>query len=67
MSQDNDINRMILAKRLTLDGHTVVNTMNGQEGVDMIQSDRNFDVILMDVQYVRPHLLSLRGKTDEVA
>ncbi|EIM81705.1 uncharacterized protein STEHIDRAFT_66042 [Stereum hirsutum FP-91666 SS1] len=48
--EDNDINRMILAKRLTLDGHIVVNTKNGQEGVDMVKSDQNFDIILMDVQ-----------------
>lgn len=50
LPQDNDINRMILAKRLTLDGHTVVNTTNGQEGLDMVRSDQNFDVIFMDVQ-----------------
>ncbi|KAI0754648.1 hypothetical protein C8Q80DRAFT_1095154 [Daedaleopsis nitida] len=48
--EDNDINRMILAKRLTLDGHTVVNTTNGQEGLEMIESDPNFDCILMDIQ-----------------
>ena len=50
--QDNDINRMILAKRLSLDGHDVVNTTNGQEGVEMIESDWDFDCILMDIQYV---------------
>lgn len=49
--EDNDINRTILAKRLTLDGHVVVNTTNGQEGVDMVQSDREFDCVLMDIQY----------------
>lgn len=48
--QDNDINRTILAKRLTLEGHIVVNTTNGQEGVDMIQSDQDFDCVLMDIQ-----------------
>ena len=48
--QDNDINRMILAKRLSLDGHAVVNTTNGQEGVEMVQTDRHFDCILMDIQ-----------------
>ena len=48
--QDNDINRTILAKRLTLDGHLVVNTTNGQEGLDMVEADREFDVILMDIQ-----------------
>lgn len=42
---------MILAKRLRLDGHTVVNTTNGQEGLDTIESDREFDCVLMDIQY----------------
>ena len=50
--QDNDINRTILAKRLALDGHIVVNTTNGQEGLDMVDNDRDFDVILMDIQCV---------------
>ncbi|PSS37031.1 hypothetical protein PHLCEN_2v1070 [Hermanssonia centrifuga] len=48
--EDNDINRTILAKRLTLDGHIVVNTTNGQEGLDMVESDREFDCVLMDIQ-----------------
>ncbi|KAG6900397.1 hypothetical protein C0993_011385 [Termitomyces sp. T159_Od127] len=48
--EDNDVNRLILAKRLTLDHHTVVNTTNGQEGFDKFQSDRGFDVVLMDLQ-----------------
>ncbi|KAG5648399.1 hypothetical protein DXG03_004973 [Asterophora parasitica] len=48
--EDNDINRKILAKRLVLDGHTVVNTTNGQEGLDKVRSDRAFDAILMDIQ-----------------
>jgi CheY-like chemotaxis protein len=52
ISQDNDINRTILAKRLRLDGHTVVNTTNGQEGLNKVESDRCFDVVLMDIQYV---------------
>ncbi|KAF5380673.1 hypothetical protein D9757_007064 [Collybiopsis confluens] len=47
--EDNDINRLLLAKRLRMDGHTVVNTTNGQEGLDKIISDRNFDCILMDI------------------
>ncbi|KAI0248306.1 hypothetical protein BJV78DRAFT_1131762 [Lactifluus subvellereus] len=48
--EDNDINRLILAKRLQLDGHTVVNTTNGKEGVEMIETDPAFDCVLMDVQ-----------------
>ncbi|KAF8839543.1 hypothetical protein BDN67DRAFT_748905 [Paxillus ammoniavirescens] len=48
-SQDNDINRKILAKRLQKDGHTVLWSINGQEGLEKIESDRDFDCILMDI------------------
>ncbi|KAF7346045.1 ATP-binding cassette transporter [Mycena sanguinolenta] len=48
--EDNDINRMVLAKRLRLDGHDVVTTTNGQEGLDKVTSDRAYDAILMDIQ-----------------
>ena len=41
------------------DGHTVVNTANGQEGVDKIQADQEFDCILMDVQYAALSLVQL--------
>ncbi|KAJ3881750.1 hypothetical protein F5051DRAFT_473715 [Lentinula edodes] len=47
--EDNDINRLLLAKRLRMDGHVVVNTTNGQEGLDKVMSDRNFDCVLMDI------------------
>ncbi|KDQ58691.1 hypothetical protein JAAARDRAFT_176751 [Jaapia argillacea MUCL 33604] len=47
---DDDINRIILAKRLTLDGHDVVPSRNGQECLDTIQIDEQFDCILMDLQ-----------------
>ncbi|KAF9462987.1 Tco3, phytochrome related signal transduction histidine kinase, partial [Collybia nuda] len=48
--EDNDINRKILAKRLRTDGHIVVDTTNGQEGLNTIESDRSFDIVLMDIQ-----------------
>ncbi|KAG6865509.1 hypothetical protein C0991_001939 [Blastosporella zonata] len=48
--EDNDINRLILAKRLVLDRHTVATTTNGQEGFDKVFTDRGFDVVLMDLQ-----------------
>jgi CheY-like chemotaxis protein len=41
---------MLLAKRLMLQGHEVVNTTNGQECVNKVEVDRDFDCILMDVQ-----------------
>ncbi|KAF9068635.1 hypothetical protein BDP27DRAFT_1223986 [Rhodocollybia butyracea] len=47
--EDNDINRLLLAKRLRMDGHIVVNTTNGQEGLDKVISDQNFDCIFMDI------------------
>ncbi|CAA7261458.1 unnamed protein product [Cyclocybe aegerita] len=48
--EDNDINRTILAKRLTLNGYTVVNATNGQEGFDKVVADPTLDLILMDIQ-----------------
>ncbi len=47
MIQDNDINRTILAKRLTTDGYNVATTTNGQEGLDKVIADRSFDVVLI--------------------
>jgi CheY-like chemotaxis protein len=43
---------MLLGKRLVIQGHEVVNTTNGQECVNKIEVDREFDCILMDVQLV---------------
>ncbi|KAF8505369.1 phytochrome-like protein [Hysterangium stoloniferum] len=47
---DDAINRTILSKRLTLDGQEVLRSTNGQEAVEMIQQDRSFDCVLMDIQ-----------------
>lgn len=58
-AKDNDINRTILAKRLTLNGHTVVNTTNGQEGLDKVKTDRSFDAVLMDIQSAFFHYVYL--------
>ena len=52
LAQDDQINRVILAKLLTLDGHTIVSTTNGQECVETVHADREFDCILMDIQSV---------------
>ncbi|KAF7981483.1 hypothetical protein HWV62_33533 [Athelia sp. TMB] len=48
--EDNDINRKVLGKRLSNSGHIVVNTTNGQECLDTVQGDREYDCILMDIQ-----------------
>ena len=50
--QDNAINSKILGKRMMMDGHAVVYAANGQECVDTIRSDHEFDCILMDIQCV---------------
>lgn len=39
-----------------MDGHTVVYAVNGQECVDIIRSDHEFDCILMDIQCVNSPL-----------
>jgi len=52
--QDNAINSKILGKRMLMDGHAVVYATNGQQCVDIIRTDRDFDCILMDIQYVCP-------------
>lgn len=54
--QDNVINSKILGKRMSMDGHAVVYAANGQECVDIIRTDHEFDCILMDIQYVNPLL-----------
>lgn len=56
--EDEKVNRNILCRRLKLAGHDVVESTNGQEAVDVIKSDRRFDVILMDIQYVLDHFSS---------
>lgn len=50
--QDDTINRTILSKRLSLDGHEVMACTNGRECVQTIESDRAFDCVLMDIQCV---------------
>ncbi len=49
--EDDPINRMILKKRLGLDGHTTLLAVNGEEGVRQFEQDaKEIDVILMDLQ-----------------
>ncbi|CAO1630767.1 unnamed protein product [Parajaminaea phylloscopi] len=49
--EDDPINRMILKKRLGMDGHTVLQAMNGEEGVQKFdKSGDEIDCILMDLQ-----------------
>lgn len=49
--EDDPINRMILKKRLGLDGHTVMLAVNGEEGVRQFEENgHEMDIILMDLQ-----------------
>lgn len=48
---DNSVNRMILKKRLVMDGHkAVMEAVDGQEAVDIYANDPFIDVVLMDLQ-----------------
>ncbi|KIM30117.1 hypothetical protein M408DRAFT_15706 [Serendipita vermifera MAFF 305830] len=49
-SGDDVINARVLKKRLINDGHEVVTVVDGQQAVDLVANDRNFDCILMDIQ-----------------
>jgi len=46
---DNQINRMLVNKVLTRWGTTVDFAENGQEAVDKIETNQNYDVVLMDI------------------
>ncbi|CAO1636867.1 unnamed protein product [Sympodiomycopsis kandeliae] len=49
--EDDPINRMILKKRLGMDGHTVLLAFNGEEGVQSFtQQSAEIDLVLMDLQ-----------------
>jgi CheY-like chemotaxis protein len=49
--EDDAINRAILLKKLTRDfHHKVSSTVHGEEAVRLFEKDRNFDMILMDLQ-----------------
>lgn len=44
------VNRMIIQQRLRKDGHDVVVVEHGGAAVRKFKKDRNFDIILMDLQ-----------------
>jgi CheY-like chemotaxis protein len=48
--EDDVINSKILCKRLKMDGHTVKAVENGQEAVDALAADWNYDIVFMDIQ-----------------
>ncbi|KAI8456842.1 hypothetical protein BY996DRAFT_4579091 [Phakopsora pachyrhizi] len=49
--EDDPINRVILKKKLTQNGHSVSLTVHGQEAVELFEKDyHQIDIILMDLQ-----------------
>jgi signal transduction histidine kinase len=48
--EDDAINSQILQKRLKMDKHLTKAVPNGQEAVDVLNNDWNFDAVLMDIQ-----------------
>lgn len=51
IAEDNPINRQLLAEMLTLRGHRVTSTTDGQQAVDHMSAD--FDLVLMDISMPR--------------
>ena len=45
---DNDLNRMVLARALAEQGHTTATAENGQQALQMLR-EGSFDVVLLDV------------------
>ena len=45
---DNDINRDVLSRRLTRQGHTVATAVNGRQALELIAREK-FDLILLDL------------------
>ena len=46
---DVEVNRDLLARRLTQQGHEVEMAANGREALDVLRSGREFDLVLLDV------------------
>ncbi len=47
--EDNEINQLIAAELITSQGHTVDIANNGQEAIDMINTN-HYDIVFMDIQ-----------------
>ncbi len=57
--EDDPINSQILQKRLRMDKHHVTPVENGQEAVDKLRSDWDYDMVLMDIQWVNSYVSQL--------
>jgi CheY-like chemotaxis protein len=50
VAEDDDINYMFIEYLFNNSKHKLVRAINGQEAVDIINKDKNFDIILMDLK-----------------
>ena len=50
LAEDTAVNAMLVTTLLTKAGHQVVHVQDGQAAVDLLARDRNFDLVLMDVE-----------------
>ena len=47
---DNDINRLVVARALAIEGAECVAAMDGQQAIDLLRNATGIDAVLMDVQ-----------------
>ena len=50
VAEDNAVNRELVTRLLTRDGHTVEVVKNGHEALDALKTPTRFDLVLMDVR-----------------
>ncbi len=50
VAEDNSVNRELVTRLLTRDGHTVEVVHNGQEALEALKTPARFDLVLMDVR-----------------
>jgi CheY-like chemotaxis protein len=48
--EDNEVNRLLVQRILSRAGIEVVESQHGQDAVDVMTEDRNFDLVIMDMQ-----------------
>jgi CheY-like chemotaxis protein len=64
--EDNNINRLLVAKVLEKNGFTCIMAVDGFEAVEEYKSGRHIDIILMDIQMPRMDGLEALGIIREI-
>ena len=49
IADDNRVNRLLLARGLEQEGHTIVFAEHGREALDLLRQQQGFDLVLLDV------------------